>query len=918
MPVPILATKLYIPPPRPGIVPRSRLVARLNDGLERGCKLTLISASAGFGKTTLVSEWITSCRQPVAWLSLDEGENDVARFISYLIAALQKIRLGIGEGLLAALQAPQPPQIDAILISLLNEISLNSKQFLLVLDDYHSIDSQPVDQALAFFIEHQPPHMHLVIATREDPSLPLAKMRVRGQLTELRAADLRFTSAEAAEFLNRMMGLSLSEEDISSLETRTEGWVAGLQLAALSMQGRSNTASFIKSFTGSHRFVLDYLVEEVLQGQPEQVRNFLLQTAILDRLSSPLCDAVTGQEDGRGMLEALERGNLFVLPLDDQRQWYRYHHLFAEVLQARLLETQPGRVSTIHGRASRWYEQNGFPPEAIRHALAAEDFVRAAGLIELAGPITEDGSIQSVTWLGWVKKLPEELIHTRPVLNVWYAYALLGRGELEVAEARLKDAEEWVVSADRLKAQSETPSDEMVVVDKEQYKSLPVTIAIGRAYIAQTFGNLPDTVRYASRVLELTEADPYRQSQASMLLGMSYWASGDLQAADRVFAEYTMKLRSAGNILDAISTSAVLADIRLALGCLREAISTVEQCLLFVMAQGEPIPADTADLHRELSELYLEQGNFEAATHHLQRGKELGEKTELPVLRYRLCITQARLKTAQGDPERALALLDEADRLYIRSPLPDFHLTSAMKARIWVAQGKLSKALEWVGAQDLSVDDAPNFLHEFEHVTLARVLIARHQSDRETGIIYAAIGLLERLRQTAEEAGRMGSVIEILAFLALAYAAQGDLPQALTSLERALTMAEPEGYLRCFVDQGEPMRLLIDDFRTQIEEPAPERHKLSEYVGKLLAAFAPPANRQFKIQISNSELVEPMSQRELKVLQLIAQGLSNREIGARLFLALSTVKGYNQKIFDKLQVQSRTEAIARARELDLL
>ncbi len=748
--------------------------------------------------------------------------------------------------------------------------------------------------ALTFLVEHLPPQMHLVIATREDPSLPLARLRVRGQLTELRAADLRFTPAEAAEFLNQMMGLNLSAENIAALEARTEGWIAGLQLAALSMQGRSDAASFIKSFTGSHHFILDYLVEEVLQRQPEHVRNFLLQTAILDRLSSPLCDAVTGQEDGRGMLEALERGNLFVIPLDDQRQWYRYHHLFAEVLQAHLREAQPDRVSTLHRRASEWYEQNGLRSDAIRHALAAKDFEGAAGLIELAWPAAEEGSIQQATWLGWVKRLSEELVRARPVLNVWYAYALLGRGEMEAAESRLKDAEQWLVSADTMKVQLETPPVEMVVVDKEQFRSLPATIAVGRAYIAQTLGNIPDTVRYASRVLELTEADPFRHSQASMLLGMTYWASGDLQAAERVFAEYTMKLRTAGNIPDAISTSVVLADIRLALGRLHEAINTLEQLLQFVMDQGEPIPLDAADLHRELSKLHLEQGNLEAAAQHLQRSKELGEKAQSPVSRYRLCIDQARLKTAQGDLEGALALLDEAQRLYIRSPLPDFCPISAMKARIWVAQGRLTKALEWVREQGLSVDDAPSYLREFEHVTLARVLIARYKSDRETGSIHEAIGLLERLLQAAEEGGRMGSVIEILVLLALAHAAQGDIPLALVSLERALTLAEPEGYVRIFLDEGKPMAELL------------------KRAGKNKSSFLE------KQAISPQPLIEPLSENELEVLRLLRTELSGPEIARKRMVSLSTIRTHTQHIYAKLGVNNRRAAVRRAEELGLL
>ena len=370
-----------------------------------------------------------------------------------------------------------------------------------MLDDYHVIDSQPVDQALAFLLDHLPPRMHLVIATREDPSLPLARLRARAQLTELRAADLRFTPEEAGAFLNQMMSLNLSVESIAALEMRTEGWIAGLQLAALSLQGRKDTASFIQAFTGSQRFVLDYLVEEVLYHQPENIRSFLLQTAFLDRLCASLCNTVTGRNDGQEMLVMMDRNNLFLIPLDDQRQWYRYHHLFADVLQVYWREAQPDGVVGLHQRASVWYEQNGYPSDAIHHALAAKGYESAAGLIELAWPAAEEGRIRPSQWLGWVKMLPEALVHARPVLNVGYAYALLGRGEMEAAEARLKDAEGWFAPADGIKAQIGSPSIEMVVVDKVQYKSLPAAIAIGRAYIAQAHGHLADTVRFASRAL---------------------------------------------------------------------------------------------------------------------------------------------------------------------------------------------------------------------------------------------------------------------------------------------------------------------------------------------------------------------------------------------------------------------------------
>ena len=937
----LLLTKLYIPPPRLNLVQRPRLLERLNEGLSSGRKLSLISAPAGFGKTTLVSEWIAGCGRPVAWLSLDEGDNDPTRFLTYFIAALQTLPpktggANIGTGVLAAFQFAQPPSIESVLTTLINEITTILDNFVLVLDDYHGIDSEPVDHALTFLLDHLPPQMHLVITTREDPRLPIARLRVRGQLTELRAADLRFTPVEAAEFLNQLMGLNLSHADVAALETRTEGWIAGLQLAALSLQGHSNTADFIQAFTGSHRFVLDYLVEEVLQHQSGQFRNFLLQTAILDRFCAPLCNAVIESEHGKEILDVLERRNMFLFSLDDQRQWYRYHHLFADVLQTHLAEMQPDHVSSLHRRASAWYEQNGLRSDAIHHALAARDFECASGLIELAWPAAEAGSIQQAAWLGWVKRLPEDVVRARPVLNVGYAYALLACGEMEAAQARLQDAERWLEPSDTMKMQLETPPVEIVVVDKEQFRYLSATIAVGQAYIAQALGNILDTARYASRVLELVpEADHIRHGQAAMLLGMAYWASGDLEAADRVFAGYTMKLRTAGNITDAISTSVVLADIKLALGQLREAIHTLEQLSQFVMDQGEPIPLDAADLHRELCKLHLEQGNLAAAVQHLQRSKELGEKAQTPVLRYRLSIDQAGLKTAQGDLEGALALLDEAQRLYVRSPLPDFCPISATKARIWVAQGKLPKALEWVRERGLADDDELNYLREFEHITLTRILIARYKSDRETGAIRGAIDLLDRLLHAAEEGGRMGSMIEILALLALAHAAQGDLPLALVSLGRALMLAEPEGYIRVFIDEGLPMaELLARIVKTNDEVP-----RIKDYVLKLLSAFemknelhlfgsTPEENNRSTLLAEQSvspqslieaaSLIEPLSERELEILKLLRSELSGPEIARELIVSLSTVRSHTQNIYTKLGVNNRRAAVRRAEELDLL
>src|SRR5829696_7724781 len=615
MSMPILATKLYIPSPRPNAVPRTRLIACLNAGLHG--KLTLIAAPAGFGKTTLVSAWIAACDQKVAWLSLDEGDSDPTRFLIYFIAALRTIAPTIGEGLLAVLQSPQPPPAESVLTALLNDITSIPDHFVLVLDDYHLIDAQPVDQTLTFLLDHLPPQMHLVIATRADPQLPLARLRARDQMTELRAADLRFTPAEVGAFLTEVMGLSLSAAHIAALEVRTEGWIAGLQLAALSMQGHHDVSAFIRAFAGDNRYIVDYLVEEVLQRQPERIRSFLLQTSILDRLSGPLCDAVTGQENGRGMLEALKRGNFFVVPLDDKRHWYRYHHLFAEVLQAHLMAEQPDLVATLHRRASEWYEHNGSAADAIRHALAAEDFERAADLIEPAVPAMRR-SRREATLLGWLRALPDELVRFRPVLSVGYASALLSSGELEGVEARLRDAERWLDTTADMRERPKASSAEMVVVDEEEFRRLPGTIAVARSAHALALGNAPESATYARRALDLApEDDHLTRGGAAGLLGLASWTSGDLETAHRRWHTYSALVLRAGNISDAISGAIARADMRIAQGRLHDAMGIYEHALRLATEQGAPVMRGTADMHVGMSELLRERNDLEAAARHL-------------------------------------------------------------------------------------------------------------------------------------------------------------------------------------------------------------------------------------------------------------------------------------------------------------
>jgi LuxR family transcriptional regulator, maltose regulon positive regulatory protein len=813
------------------------------------------------------------------------------------------------------LDTPQPPPTEAILTILLNEFATIVDGFVLVLDDYHVIDAAAVDDALTFLLEHLPPQVHLIIATREDPRLPLARLRARGQLTELRAADLRFTLSEAAEFLNRVMGLDLSAGEIAAVEARTEARIAGLQLAALSMRGREDVPGFIEAFAGDNRYVLDYLVEEVLQRQPARVRSFLLRTSILERLSGPLCDAVTDQEESGALLGDLERGNMFVVPLDDRRQWYRYHHLFADVLQAHLMAEQPDQVTTLHRKASEWFEHNGSPADAIRHVLAAEDFGRAADLIELAWPAMRR-SRQEATLLGWLKALPDELLRRRPVLDVAYAHVLLATGKFEGVEHRLGDAERWLEATSDVRARPITPSAEMVVVDDEAFRRLPGTIAIARAGLTLARGDVPGTVKYAQRALDLApEDDLLTRGGAAGFLGLVYWTSGDLEAAHRTYAAGMASLQRAGNISDAINGAIALAAIRIAQGRLREAMRTYELALQLATEHGNPVLQGTADIYVGMSELEREYNDLHTATQHLLKSKEQGEHTGFPQNRYRWCVAMARLREVQGDLEGALGMLQEAERLYMSDFSPNVRPIAALKARVWVAQGKLGKALGWARERGLSAHDDLSYLREFEHITMARVILARYKSDREERPIHKAMGLLERLLQAAEEGGRTGRVIEILVVRVLAHEALGERPSALVPLERALPLAEPEGYVRIFVDEGRPMARLLTD--------AASRGIMPDYTARLLAAFEAEEHKSaVGSHLSHApldqSLIEPLSQRELEVLQLIAQGLSNREIGERLFLAVITVKGHNRNIFRKLQVRRCTEAVARARELGLL
>ena len=904
MPTPVVATKLYVPPSRPQVVVRPRLMARLDDGLDR--PLTLLSAPAGSGKTTLLSEWVAACARrqphmPVAWLSLDEDDGDPQRFLVCLVAALQALDPSLSQGVASALQDLQPRSINVVLTALVNELAAFDRSFVLVLDDYHRVDSRSVDAALAFLLEHQPPGMHLVIASREDPALPLARLRARDQLLELRAAELRFTSAEAAEFLHRVMGLTLSERDVAALEARTEGWIVGLQLAALSMQGRDHATSFIEAFSGSHRFVVDYLVAEVIAQLPDDVRGFLLETCILDRLCAPLCDAVTGRDDAKEKLGTLERSNLFVIPLDDRRQWYRYHHLFAEVLLTHLHDAQPERVAALHRRASAWYESHGERADAIRHALAAGDLDRAAELIELALPAISFSREFSMLY-GWLKQLPDDLVAARPVLSTGYALTAMACGEIEGVDRRLRDAERWLEASD-----DRPRSAAMVVVDEDEFRRLRGRVPLIRAGQALARGDVAATLAYARQARDNAAVDDrLTRGGAATQLGMATWAAGDLVTAVHLMVEGLTDLRLAGYIPPAIGGALTLADLQITLGRLRDARSTFERGLEWAALPEGRARQGGADMHVGLAALLYEHNDLDAAEQHLGMSRSLGELAALPQNPYRWRATMASICAARGDLDGAQAWLTEAERLYDGNFSPKVRPIAARRARLWLAQGRLNDAQRWVTAQQLSADDDLTYLKEYEHVTLARVLLTQGDSDHAS--LKAALALLDRLLIAAEAGGRQGSVIEILMVRALALHAAGEGPDAITSLQRALMLAEPEGYARLFIDEGARMASLLRVARAA--------DVLPDYTGRLLAAFGVEASET--AHLPDARLIEPLSARELEVLRLIASGLSNHQICERLFLALDTVKGHNRRIFEKLQVQRRTEAVARARELGLV
>ncbi|MBI1299438.1 LuxR family transcriptional regulator [bacterium] len=907
MPTSILATKLYIPLPRPDLVTRPRLLTRMDESLHR--KVTLVSAPAGFGKTTLVSAWIDNLRfsiddlqlptrqvsaianrkskivNQIAWLSLDAGENDPLGFLTYLVAALQRIAPDWGAPVMKMLQSPQPPAPQTILTALLNEISdipheFVPQEFILVLDDYHVIEAKDVDEILTFLIEYLPPQMHLIITTREDPPIPLAKMRARGQLTEIRAADLRFSADEAADFLRRATHIDFSAEQVAAVDARTEGWIAGLQLAALSMQGHHHdSADFIASFTGSHRFVMDYLLEEVLNQQPEHVQNFLLRTSILDRMCAPLCETVVGEAASGGeTLGYLERANLFLIALDNERRWYRYHHLFAELLRQRLVQQLAGHpdeentVRRLHQRASHWYADNDLELEAFHHATAAQDVARAIDLIEAKGmPLQFRGG--AVIVLNWIKSLPEEVLNAYPVLWITWGSALLMHGQVVGVEEKAAAAEAALAQAKM----------------SERSRDLIGRIASLRATVAVTRHEADTIIVQAQRALTYLHPDnlPVRAS-INWALGHAHNLQGDRATAAQAYVKALAACKAVGHTTIAMMSAIGLGMLQEWENNLHEAESTFKEAAILM---GEAVTPPVCDAHLGLARLYYQWNDLEAAKTRAEQSLDLARQIETTDRAVNCEIVLAQLKGAQGDLNGALTLLAEAEQVARRQ-----HFTRLLPQIIslqvicLLRQGKVKAAAQLADAGPLPVSQAS--------VRLAQ------------GDASAALALLDAERQRVEAKQWAYERLHVITLQALAHQADGNKAAAVQTLAQALALAEPEGFVRLFLDEGRPMQQLLAEVQMRGLHPA--------YTTKLLAAFETEAAPAALSIPTPQPLIDPLSQRELEILALIATGLKNQEIADRLIISLNTVLYHTKNIYGKLGVNKRAVAINRARELELI
>ncbi|WP_345508945.1 LuxR C-terminal-related transcriptional regulator [Terrabacter aeriphilus] len=916
-----MRTKLFVPRARHALVPRARLLERLQAA--DTSPLTVVSGPAGFGKTTLLAAWAGATERPVAWVSLEASEQHPTPFWTYVVTALDTAVPGVGATVLPLLQGADA-RPGAVVATLVNALAAVPGGVDLVLDDYHLADTAAIAGDVAFLVEHLPADVRVLIGTRADPDLPLARMRARGALVEVRAADLRLTRAEVAAYVTDVAGLGLTADEVAALEDRTEGWVAALQLAALSLRGRDDAASFIAGFAGDDRYVVDYLVEEVVRRQPEQVRRFLLDTSVLDRLSGSLCDAVTGGSDSRSVLESLERANLFVVPLDDNRRWYRYHHLFADVLRAHLVEDRPSSVPTLHRRAAQWYAAADEPEPAVRHAITGGDLELAADVVER----TAIGLLRQrreSTVRAWIDEIPDALVRQRPVLAIGFIGALMSRGEFDTVPERLA----------RLEALLADPSADVVVLDEHEAARVPGAMETYRAALALVSGDAAGTVMHADLAVErAAPGDDLTVAAASALAGLASWAGGDLESAHRAYSVAVAGLERAGNISDVLGCSITLGDLRTTQGRLDDARRTYEQALRLAAAHAGPGTGGTggtggsggsgatsssgtpggplrgvADMEVGLSGIALETGDLGAAAAHLDRAGALGEHLGLPQFPYRWRVAQARLREAEGDRAGALALLEEAQRVYVGDYSPDVCPLAAQRVRVLLTLGRVDEALEWARERGLTPDDEPSYVREYEHVTLARALL--HHPDTSP----TAHRLLERLAAAAESGGRTGILVEMLVLQAVALdraSGSGDVGAPLEPLERAVRLAEGTGHVRVFVGEGAPMAGLL--------AALVEREPAWGHPRRLLDACHREAVVAGGVGDVNEArgLVEPLSTRELEVLRLLATSLDGPDIARRLFISVNTLRTHTKNVYAKLGVNRRRDAVARAGELGLL
>jgi len=899
----LLATKLHVPRPQPGFVPRPRLVEALGEGLARG--RVLVCAPAGFGKTALLADWARGVGRPVAWLGLDGGDSDPARFWRYVVAALDRAR----PGLAGRVGAPPSRSYEGLVTALINELAADPgpDEVLLILDDYHLVDSGPVHKSVTFLLENLPPGLRVVVSGRTSPPLPLARLRARGQLAELHAAELRFTPEEAAALLGEAAG-ALPAPAMAALVARTEGWAAGLQLAALSLRGQTDPAGFAAAFSGSHRFVLDYLTDEVLAGLTEQVRAFLLDTSVLERLSGALCDAVTGRADSQAMLADIEQAGLFLVPLDEVRGWWRYHHLFADLLRARLDEEQPGRVPALHRAAAAWCDEHDLADDAVRHALAAGDAAWAALLVERN---VEEllGRSEGVTLRRWLSALPAESVRDRPRLCLAQAYGAAQGFQLEALEALLDDAERaFAVSGDEPYEASTGRPDSVLA-------NVPAGIAFLRASFARLRGDVALAAGYSQQaVARLGEDDWLMRSFVRWNLAVTDWLGGRLGPAEHGLAEVLAERRAAGEFFEDFLAMRVcydLGEVQRARGNLDAALATYRQAL---DTAGESSQAALTGLaHVGLAQVLYERNELTAALDHATRGVTLCRQLAFtPPLATGLAVV-ARIRHARGDVAGARGAMAEGGQVELSpqviallNPVP------SQRARLLLAQGDVPAAVQWTTAAGLSPDDEPHYPQEPAYLVLARVLLARNDPG-------PALTLLRRLLDAAASQGRTGSVIEIQALQALALAAGGDHVSALDRLAGALTLARRHGYVRVFADEGAPMHALLARLSAALPGNLDAARRIDPgYVAALLRACgradaAPPWRAA-----APPGLAEPLTDRELEVLRLIAAGKSNQRIAHDLVVALDTVKKHVTHVLGKLGAANRTEAAARARQLGLI